>query len=247
MLAPRERLALPGDASKVVFFSSDATLDAHAACDWTFGVASRADTEPFMEELRRWCREDVETLIAVCELLGLVAFAVQRGEAWRGRLVVYAGDNTNVRSWLGKRAPRPRAARHVLRILTYVEIVFGLQMLTGYACAYHNVTADLFSWSAADEFEREAHRRGLATVDVTQGLSRAVESAVRARVPIFLGLHPDETDSALKLRALRLSRLEGAPGAIRRDFSLLEVGRGLGDFATVSLLLGGAGATRLDL
>ncbi len=40
--------------------------------------------------------------------------------------------------------------------------------------------------------------------------------------------------------------MEGAPIAIRRDFHLLEAGRGLGDFAAVWLLLGGAKATRLD-
>ena len=33
LLSPRERLALPGEAVKVVPVSSDATLDVHAACD----------------------------------------------------------------------------------------------------------------------------------------------------------------------------------------------------------------------
>ncbi len=78
---------------------------------------------------------------------------------------------------------------------------------------------------------------GLESVDVESGWKRAVESAVRARVPIFLGLHPDETDSALKLRTLRLARLEGASSGIHRGLWLCEVGRGLGD-------LGGMGALR---
>ncbi len=33
LLSPRERLALPGEAAKVVFVSSDATLEAHTACE----------------------------------------------------------------------------------------------------------------------------------------------------------------------------------------------------------------------
>jgi hypothetical protein len=198
-----------------------------------------------MEELKQWCGADLATLIAVCELLGLVTFAVVRGEAWRGRLVIYMGDNTNVRSWLSRRAPRPKAARFVLRILTYVEIAFGFQILTGYARTYHNRTADLFSRSTAAEFELELRRLGLESVDVESGWRRAVESAVRARVPIFLGLHPDETDSALKLRTLRLARLEGASSSIHRGLWLCEVGRGLGDFAEVWLRLGGTGVLRV--
>ncbi len=102
LLAPHERVALPGQAAKMVLVFSDAKLEAHAACD-----------------------------------------------VWRGRLIVYAGDNMNVdvRSWLRKRAPRPRAARQVLRLLTYVEITFGLQVLTGYAHAHRNATADLLQES----------------------------------------------------------------------------------------------------
>ncbi len=65
-----------------------------------------------------------------------------------------------------------------MRILTYVEIVFGFQMLAGCDCTYHNVTADLFSRSTTGDFELEASRRGLTTVDVTAGWGRAVESAV---------------------------------------------------------------------
>ncbi len=53
-----------------------------------------------------------------------------------------------------------------------------------------------------------------------------------------MGLIPDETDAALKLRAIVLARLEEAPSAIRCDLRLLEVDRGLGDFAA---------AWRLDL
>eukprot|EP00972_Heterocapsa_arctica_P048527 7152786-Heterocapsa_arctica.AAC.1 len=78
MLTHRERLALPGEAERVVFVSSDATPDVHAACDWTGRVAAREKVQPFVATLQAEAGEDLASIIAVAELLGFVAFAAQR-------------------------------------------------------------------------------------------------------------------------------------------------------------------------
>ena len=51
LLSPRVRLALPGEAAKVVPMSSDATLDVHAACDWTLKVPGLAEARDAVEQL----------------------------------------------------------------------------------------------------------------------------------------------------------------------------------------------------
>eukprot|EP00969_Alexandrium_andersonii_P058295 2567515-Alexandrium_andersonii.AAC.1 len=71
--------------------------------------------------------EDLETIIAVAELLGFVALAAARAAEWRGRVVAYIGDNQNVRSWLRGRAPRCPPARQLVRLLAYLEITAGFQ------------------------------------------------------------------------------------------------------------------------
>ena len=84
VLAPRERLAVPGEAEKVVFVSSDATLTIQAACDWSGKVAARAPVKAYLRAMSAEIgREPEDVIIAVAELLGFVAMAAARAEAWR--------------------------------------------------------------------------------------------------------------------------------------------------------------------
>ena len=47
LLTIRERLALPGARAQMVYVSTDATPEVHAACDWEFGIASRESVQEF--------------------------------------------------------------------------------------------------------------------------------------------------------------------------------------------------------
>ena len=57
-------------------------------------------------------------------------------------MVIYAGDNQVVRSWVQKRtAPRAIAA-YLLQLLSVLESVYGFRVYTAYIRTYHNRTAD---------------------------------------------------------------------------------------------------------
>ena len=74
LLSYGERLALPGEAERAVFISADATLERHAAVDWTAGIAIQRD----VREDGRWLvlasrledEEDPENLLAAAFDIG---------------------------------------------------------------------------------------------------------------------------------------------------------------------------------
>ena len=107
MLAPMERLSLPGEWSKVVMVSSDATPTYVGAIDFTNAVAFRqnvAELKPWIGQVlndKEMDDEELEELaIHVAEMLSFVAFACEVGWRWRGAVVIYGGDNTVVKQWL---------------------------------------------------------------------------------------------------------------------------------------------------
>lgn len=65
------------------------------------------------------------TIISVCELLAFVVGATIQAPLWAGREAFYAGDNTNAISWLSSRYANNLLARHLLRLVTRLEIQFG--------------------------------------------------------------------------------------------------------------------------
>ena len=101
MLAPRERLSLPGQAERVVWVTSDATLDLTGAIDWTHRVCARRNVKDDMAKIKsRIAGATQDVIISVAELLSFVSFAGARAQSWSGQLILYAGDNMNVTSWL---------------------------------------------------------------------------------------------------------------------------------------------------
>ena len=239
LLSPRERLALPGEAARVVFVSSDATPAVHAACDWTAHVAAREKVQPFMAALAEACEEDEVTIIALAELLGFIAFAAHQAKAWRGRLVAYVGDNTNVRDWLEKRAPRNVLARMLLRVLAYLELSGGFDVIAAHARTYHNRTSDLFTRCDDEEFKDLAEERGFTVVDLGAGWNKTLSACLEQRVPVLFGWDPADHGVAMKLRERRLERCLGKPPALQEWGALHEVGATTGDFAMAWKRLGG--------
>ena len=90
MLAPRERLALPGEMERAIWTGGDSTLDMIGAADWDAKVFGTLTTAKTMEALTKIMpvQEDRALIIAVAELLCLALLAAQRGEAWQERLVI---------------------------------------------------------------------------------------------------------------------------------------------------------------
>jgi hypothetical protein len=109
-------------------------------------------TEALLEVRARCGGEDDKLIIALGELIGLVAFASQRADSWRNRTILYGGDNQVAISWLASRAARNRYARGLLRILAYLELTRGFRIVGAYLRTYHNTWPDFFL---------PMHRRGV--------------------------------------------------------------------------------------
>ena len=86
---------------------SDATLDRVAGIDWEAGKAFSCEVGPLKEALMRFIQdasgeqgqpaaeEGSGFIISVTEMLAVVVLSSLRATSWRGRLVLYAGDNQN--------------------------------------------------------------------------------------------------------------------------------------------------------
>ncbi len=57
-------------------------------------------------------------VISVMELLAYVVLTVGEGGAWRGLLILYVGDNTNVIDWLQHRQSPIRVVQWRLALLS---------------------------------------------------------------------------------------------------------------------------------
>ena len=77
LLNPRDRLALPGTAERVLWIGGDATLEVAAATDWGAKVYITSPVEPYLTALRdsTGTPGDEATIISVAELLCLLSLA----------------------------------------------------------------------------------------------------------------------------------------------------------------------------
>eukprot|EP00959_Pyramimonas_sp_CCMP1952_P197391 4127964-Pyramimonas_sp.AAC.1 len=85
LLGLREALALPRALGRPRWLGGDATLDRIGALDWTSREYIAAEAAPYLEMLRSapgvtWQGEG--EIIAVVELLCLIALAAEKGPDW---------------------------------------------------------------------------------------------------------------------------------------------------------------------
>ena len=129
LLAPGERLALPGEAERAVWVSADATLETYGAIDWTARLCARQQVQADFRAFTEASQSETHLIIALAELLAIVAFAAARCQDWAGKLVICITDNANVEAWLRRRAPRPKLARQLLRFFAVPAGPLGLRNL----------------------------------------------------------------------------------------------------------------------
>ena len=171
-LTTAERLALPGAAARVVWITGDATLERIACIDWTHRTALVDTVAPYqsMRELVTASEEGVppeeEVIIAIAELITYLALASASADAWRGRPMLYTGDNMNVHQWLEQRAAGNALARWLLRIFGAPEATHSFQTISAYFRTYHNVTADSLTRDKCEEVD-ELQRHGLELLDAS--------------------------------------------------------------------------------
>eukprot|EP00971_Amphidinium_carterae_P292552 5807922-Amphidinium_carterae.1 len=152
LLSVSEQLGLPGAEQCARVISSDATPEIHGAVDWKSRRVTRQGVTQFISWMAR-NGEDPQVIIAVAELLGLVAMAAALGHSWKDEMILYIGDNSNVVHWLRSRAPRNRLARMLMRTLMCLEMKYKFTVHAYYVRTYHNRTADWLTRCTDEEFQ----------------------------------------------------------------------------------------------
>ena len=249
MLAPMERLSLPGEWNKVMVVSSDATPTYVGAIDWTNKRVFRQS----MAELKPWIERVLndqevrdenfeEVAIHVAEMLSFVAFACEVGSLWAGSVVIYGGDNTVVKQWLETRRSGVRAGRLLIRVVNMVEARYGCTILAGWWRTYHNVDADFITRCTDVEFEEYVINKGWKVVDVGQAVRQALEDTERFG-PCFLSwADPGDRVELMQLKERRMLRqLQKELVIPWENYAVIEwtqVGRRIRDFEEVAMRLG---------
>eukprot|EP00435_Cladocopium_sp_Y103_P029310 s607_g7.t1 len=222
-LSVREMLALPQGKERIVWASGDATLERIGAVDWTHGEAYSLDVEPYgailremeaqsLEALgcpRRDSRPDAEgeledhLMVALTELLAVLLLAVHQHSKWKGRIILYMGDNQVVIAWLNSRQARHPFASYMLQVLSAVEASHGFFVHSAYLRTYHNVVADALTREDAGEVMKKANLSEMA--DPSPALHRFLDRGWQRRALIRAGQPEADMNQALRLSDARHS------------------------------------------
>ncbi|CAE7698391.1 unnamed protein product [Symbiodinium sp. CCMP2592] len=159
-LDTNEILALPGVSSKVIWVTADATPTHVGAVDWSSKIAVAQTVGQFLAAVAlagarakleasfspgtgedEECEDD-RLQIALAELVALLVLCAHRREAWKGCIILYAGDNQNVITWVRSRRSGHAGASFLLLVLGALEVTHGFQIRGEYVRTYRNTTAD---------------------------------------------------------------------------------------------------------
>ena len=192
--------------------SSDATTTVMGAIDWKHGAVFRET----VESLRPWIERvltdqereaaDPDLVIHLGEMLSFVAFACKMGEAWAGKVVVYAGDNMVVKNWIQGRHSRVRGGRLLIRVLNMVELKWGCVILAGWWRTYHNVDADFITRCTEGEFEAYKAERAWREIDVKEAIKQALQDTERYGPCFIYGADEEDRKVQIQLKERRVQR-----------------------------------------
>lgn len=87
-------------------------------------------------------QDEDKVRIHVSEMLAFTAFEAMCGPKWAGKVVIYAGDNTVVGSWITRRPSGSKARRLLLKVLAMCELRYGFTVVAGWWSTFHNVDSD---------------------------------------------------------------------------------------------------------
>eukprot|EP00435_Cladocopium_sp_Y103_P041614 s1182_g11.t1 len=180
--------------------SADATIDRVGAVDWSHKKAYSFDVAPYQRMIEHMEKEALDDasfprrvsrpgdsiedeaedhgklIVALTELLGVLLLAVSQREQWKGKVVLYMGDNQVVVRWINSRQARHPFAGYLLQVLAAIEACYGFHLHTAYLRTYHNVVADALTRKNAEEVIQAAGLEALAPPD--EALQRFLDRAV---------------------------------------------------------------------
>eukprot|EP00438_Fugacium_kawagutii_P001653 Skav236324 [mRNA] locus=scaffold97:181652:191974:+ [translate_table: standard] len=262
-LSLRELLALPGGKEKVVWASGDATLDRVGAVDWTNREAFSLEVityQRLLEQMEREALEDASypscesrpgghgveeeepgrMMVALTELLATVLLAVSQCAKWRGKVVLYMGDNQVVVRWINSRQAKHPFASYLLQLLAALEACYGFHMHTAYLRTYHNVVADALTRKDADDILQQEGLAKLPPPD--QSLQKFLDRGWQRRALIWAGQADADTQQACRLSETRTNRgpflsIQPLPNVLEVQFFMIQ---GLSEGYLPTLLASGA-------
>ena len=195
VLTIEERLSFADLNENVVWLGSDATPETCAAIDHTrdlyciFDYRGRAD---YLAGITGLPVGDFH-LIDLAEYMSLICFLIAESGRYRGKLVIYAGDNTNVRTWVLNRAPKNRIARYLTRLLNRLEVEIGFTIFPLYISSRNNVMCDDLPRLLGGDAHEYARARGLKRVKIEHVVASYLEERMKA---LSLILPSDSSDRA---------------------------------------------------
>eukprot|EP00974_Lingulodinium_polyedra_P053043 5097943-Lingulodinium_polyedra.AAC.1 len=129
--------------------------------------------------------------------------AATRAEDWRGRVILYVGDNSNVDRWLANRKSSNRCARFLLQVLGAMEASYQFGLNGSYTRTYHNVTADALTRLDAEAVDQLLQGRGLARVDLEPAWAAHLDRGWLRRAMVWDGQDGSDRQLALQLAEAR--------------------------------------------
>lgn len=133
-------------------------------------------------------------IVALTELLAVLLLAVCQHDRWKGRVVLYMGDNQVVVRWLNSRQAKHPLASYLLQVLSAIEACYGFHVHTAYLRTYHNVVADALTRQDAEKVIREAGLESLPKPDGQADADRAqafkLPAPVKGQMCLFCWSRP---------------------------------------------------------
>eukprot|EP00438_Fugacium_kawagutii_P034289 Skav220346 [mRNA] locus=scaffold2224:194593:200853:+ [translate_table: standard] len=222
-LTLRELLAMPGHQDRVAWASGEATLERVGAVDWTHKQAYALEVQPYQAIIEAMEREALEDdsyprrvsrpgevtdeeepgklMVALTELLAVLLLAVSQHEVWKGKVILYMGDNQVVVRWINSRQARHPFACYLLQMLAAIEACYGFHLHTAYLRTYHNVVADALTRKDAEQVIKEAGLEMLPKPD--KALQRFLDRGWQRRALVWAGQADADSDQACRLADAR--------------------------------------------
>eukprot|EP00913_Durusdinium_trenchii_P022970 g21568.t1 len=218
LLPVKERLSLPNEWQDTIWVSSDATTTVIGAIDWSFKKAARAkviDLEPWLKGVaEQEMQDDANMRVHISEMLSLVAFMCERGPDWKGKVVLYAGDNSTVRQWVCRRQSGLRAGKLLIRVINLCEMNYGFTLVGAWWRTYHNTDSDFITRCEDDEFGEFLEKKGWDNVSLGPAICQAIEDTDRFG-PCFLSWKdPEDRRVMMQLKEKRMKRFIDRPVGI---------------------------------
>ena len=251
-LSLEEVMSIPNQKERIVWASGDATLDRVAGIDWDAGKAFSCEVEPLKGALTEFIRdasgeqgqpaaeEGSGFIISVTEMLAVVVLSSLRAASWKGRLVLYVGDNHNVIRWLAKRQAKHSVVTYLLQILAGLEASNSFRLHGAFVRTYHNVTADALTREDAEEVMR---KKGLTMMpDAEKSLRVQLDRGWQRRALIWAGQDDADARQALRLSERRNNNCAVLPNPSSCNllgFRVLDMSEGMARYAQEGMLLGG--------